>query len=375
MSWVQCVGIYIKQDIEYVRRKDLEIENTEIIWIEIKQTNSKCFILGVVYRPPDSSKHLNKNFENNFLRTILKVNTETKELIIIGDLNINYLNKDSHRLLKDNIALQGLKQIIKEPTRVTKDSQSLIDVILTNRPDNLCIANVLLSSLSDHDIIGCRRKVNNIKLSDITINCRDYKNYDPIKINAELSSTDWQLVYQSTGVNKAWRALREILSRKIDEHAPIINKRVKGKRSPWINCNLKKEMNSRDSLRRRFQKTRTESDQNAYKKQRNKTNILVRKAKGEHHKKLLKDSASNPQKFWRTIKNIFPSKEKVTCAKSFLIDGVTYSEPSVIASKFCTFFSEMARNLISTSIKLKDFTWSPPFKNLKKPTRLSGSHR
>lgn len=359
-------GLYIKQDIEYTRRNDLVDVNTEAIWIEIKQNNSKSFILGVVYRPPDNSKYLSKNFENSLLNTIIKVNAENKELIIIGDLNINYLNKDLHRQLKDNIALQGMKQIIKEPTRSTKDSQSLIDVILTNRPNNLCLANVILSSLSDHDIISCKRKVNNIKMSDITINCRDYKNYDPTKINAELSSTDWKTVYQTADVNIAWRALKEILTRVINEYAPIITKRVKGKRSPWLNRELKKEMNFCDSLRRKFQRTRTDSDHNAYKKQRNKTNILVRKARSEHHKKLLKDSASNPQKFWRTIKDIFPSKEKVICAKSFLIEGVSYSEPSVIASKFCSFFSEIAGKLKSTSIVLKDFIWSPPFKNCNK---------
>ena len=77
---------------------------------------------------------MSKNFENSFLNTINKVNTENKELIIIGDLNVNYLDKSSHRHLKDNLALQGLKQIIKEATRTTKDSQTLIDIILTNRP-------------------------------------------------------------------------------------------------------------------------------------------------------------------------------------------------------------------------------------------------
>ena len=211
------------------------------------------------------------------------------ELVIIGALNINYLNKDSHRQLKDNIALQGMKQIVKEPTRTTKDSQTLIDVILTNRPDNLCSANVILSSLSDHDIIGCKREINNIKMSDIIINCRDYKNYDPTKINAELSSTDWQSVYQTTNVYIAWTALKDILTKSINKHAPNIAKRVKGKRSPWFNRELKKEMNSCDTLRRKFQRTRTDADNNVYKKQRNKTNILVRKAKSEHHKKLLKD--------------------------------------------------------------------------------------
>ena len=77
---------------------------------------------------------------------------------------------------------------------------------------------------------------------------------------------------------------------------------------------LKKEMNC-DVLRRKLQRTKTEEDHNSYKKQRNKNNILVRKVKKEYNKKLLTDSANNPQNFCQTIKKMFSSKESVTCSK------------------------------------------------------------
>ena len=135
------------------------------------------------------------------MKIIDQVNSGNKEIIIIGDLHINYLKNDNHRNLKDNIALLGLNQIVNKPTRLTKDSSTLIDIILTNRPGNLCSVNVILSSLSDHDIIGCKRKVNNIKYSKSMISFRDYRKYEHTKINAELSSTDWQPVYQTNDVN------------------------------------------------------------------------------------------------------------------------------------------------------------------------------
>ena len=99
---------------------------------------------------------------------------------------------------------------------------------------------------------------------------------------------------------------------------------------------LKKEMNC-DVLRRKLQRTKTEEDHNSYKKQRNKNNILVRKVKKEYNKKLLTDSANNPQNFCQTIKKMFSSKESVTCSKSYLIDRISHSKPSLIVSKFCIF--------------------------------------
>ena len=88
-----------------------------------------------------------------------KVNGDIKETIIKGDLNINYLNTGDHRILKDNIALLELNQIVNKPSRVTKDSETLIDIILTDLACNLCFVNVILPFFNNHDIIGSNRKV------------------------------------------------------------------------------------------------------------------------------------------------------------------------------------------------------------------------
>ena len=53
----------------------------------------------------------------------------------------------------------------------------------------------------------------------------------------------------------------------------------------------------------------------------------------------------------------------MTCSKSQVIDGTSHSKPSLIASKFCSFFSCIAGQLKSTSILLKNFVWSQPYQN------------
>ena len=57
-----------------------------------------------------------------------QVNSGNKEIITIGYLNNNYLKNDDYRNLKGNIALLGLNQIVNKPIRVTKDSETLIDI-------------------------------------------------------------------------------------------------------------------------------------------------------------------------------------------------------------------------------------------------------
>jgi hypothetical protein len=70
---------------------------------------------------------------------------------VIGDMNINQLS------FKDNtlcplMQRTSMKQLIKEPNRITEESSSLIDLIMTNTPEYIKMSGVIRCSLSDHDI-------------------------------------------------------------------------------------------------------------------------------------------------------------------------------------------------------------------------------
>lgn len=156
------IAIYLRNEFQYTRRSDIEPEGIEIIWIEVSQKNARPFLIGVIYRPPDSSKHLHKNVNKIIEDNLKTVAAENKEYIILGDINCNYLT-NCHKEVKRIFNVNGCKQLIKSATRVTSESATLIDVILTNRPANISSVKNIPSSLSDHDIIACKRKINHIK--------------------------------------------------------------------------------------------------------------------------------------------------------------------------------------------------------------------
>ena len=56
------VRLYIRDGINFARRTDLKNDETESLWVEIHLKNTKPFIFGTIYKPPDSLKHLSKNF-------------------------------------------------------------------------------------------------------------------------------------------------------------------------------------------------------------------------------------------------------------------------------------------------------------------------
>ena len=87
----------------------------------------------------------------------------------MGNFNINYLSTAKNLNLKRTFNNLGLTQIIRTATRITKDSSTSIDLIFTNKAANVTNASSFPLSFSDHDMIGCVKKINTIKYDPRTI--------------------------------------------------------------------------------------------------------------------------------------------------------------------------------------------------------------
>ena len=79
-----------------------------------------------MYRPSDSSEYLDKNFLTYFDNMIEPVDYENKEAILTGDLNCNYLVHNNQKEMKETLCRNKLKQLIKQPTRITETSKTPI---------------------------------------------------------------------------------------------------------------------------------------------------------------------------------------------------------------------------------------------------------
>ena len=123
---------FVHDDINFQRRTDLENQSTEAVWLELFVKYSKSILVCFTYRPPNSSEHLNKNFNEVFNEMVMTALQENKEIILLGDLNCDYSKPTDNSCLKDIIKINGLKQMITQPTRTTMTTSSLIDIVLNN---------------------------------------------------------------------------------------------------------------------------------------------------------------------------------------------------------------------------------------------------
>ena len=109
--------------------------------------------------------------------TLSSLQKEHKEVIFTGDFNANYLVMSDSKELKAIIDINGFEQVIKGPIHITENTKTLIDLIATNNPSSISKVNVTSYSIADHELIGCVRKLNNIKYKSRSMYARNYKDY------------------------------------------------------------------------------------------------------------------------------------------------------------------------------------------------------
>lgn len=146
--------IYMKDSIKCSRIEWSDDVKIECIGLNVSLSPQMSFILIGLYRPPSSNSLFYEQ-----LRSILKSCDSKKELILMGDFNINWENKPSRKKLKEITDCFNLTQIVQGPTRITNSSETQIDLIFTNRPERITKSHNLLTGLSDHNTILLTRKL------------------------------------------------------------------------------------------------------------------------------------------------------------------------------------------------------------------------
>ena len=145
-----CIFIYgsihftdIKID-KFCKEKDLEI-----CAVKLHLPSSEICIITIYTSPSGNFQYFIDNLEKN-LSLIYSNNTE---IIICGDININYLTDSTHKQLLDSLlASYGLCSTVQFPTRIQNNSHSAIDNIFINtlKVNDFSLFPII-NGLSDHD--------------------------------------------------------------------------------------------------------------------------------------------------------------------------------------------------------------------------------
>ena len=139
------VAMYIRNNLTFVCRIDLETDDVECIWVEIKCKHRQPVLMSSIYRPPSSSSDI-----------IDRASSECKKIIVTGDFNFDVSEADNSGTSEPLIScfnLFQMAQLVHDPTCVTELTKTTIDLIFSSHPELVSECGVLPVLLSDHYLV------------------------------------------------------------------------------------------------------------------------------------------------------------------------------------------------------------------------------
>lgn len=339
------VAIYLKNKLNFAIVHNENFQNK--VWIlsvtvinkQIKGTYS------VVYHAPGSDG-LFLSFFDQWCDNNVKYDQSN---VVCGDFNIDLLLQSDFyaKKMKQVIANTGMKQLIKDPTRITKASRTLIDYVLTN---NFNVkANVLLSDkISDHSTI----LIDLVKRdTDIQIGMKIKKlvNYSSEVFKSDLLSVCWENMNQNHVDDKA-DFLTSHLTRCINQFVSVMpmNKNV----HRWYTNELKIIKIEKDILYKVAAFTNLDLDWTAFKEISTNYSILIKETKSDYYKNRLFCARYDQKKTWKILKEIVNGEPDAN-PPSIDFFGEIITDSQIIPDRFNKYFIESV-NDINESIPIEN---------------------
>ena len=304
--------IYVRDDLEVKvfnidvhREDDLDIED---IWITVQCRKLPSFIVGCIYRHPKAPAH---SF-NYLLESFRSVCLKKKAVYIFGDFNDNMLCVNS-RLVKI-IDKAKMTYIINKPTRITEQSSTLIDQVITNSPQKILHSDVLPGPIADHELITITIDIKKPKRQPIERTFRSLKNYTPdILCNLILDEKHvLNHILLTDNVDNHVNIFTSVFTKCMDSCAPIVTKEIRRPNAPWITDDIKEDMKTRDELQKILKNDRNNIElQQQHKIWKNQIKSSLESAVKSYYKDQMDNCKYDMTKTWKIIESMTPGKSNI----------------------------------------------------------------
>ena len=343
----RCGGVlvYVSYSCRSWRRFDLESSDVEAVWVELRVV-SHPVLLCVVYRSPSSDAGV-----FNCIANMLELaNKENKEVILMGDLNVNLLGAGS---LVSASSLIIEEFCLTQSTRVTPTSESLIDVLFTTRPDLFASSGTFPFSNSDHLLIYGER-TGRIEAAQSYTRVRCYKKCDLDTFLADLNDVPWHTMEVFTSVDDKLDCWKSLFTSVVDDHFPLHTVRLRSHSLKWMNDRIIKLMRSRNYFRTKFKRTRCSSDWNKFKLLKKAVIRELRRAKADYFANVA-STTHNPRKGWNLLNSAVRPKQKGHISSIVTSSGESVTSSTDIVHSFNNHFSALYNTLPSARHCVPDF--------------------
>lgn len=313
-SAVRCDGetratggviIYIKEKVKYkvlFRRKIIGNYWCVAVWIDERKVYTGAVV--AIYHSPSAS-------DADFVECMVELSEElnTKgEFVILGDFNIDMKAATFYakKLEKELLAL-GVKQYVKDATRITERSQTVIDLVYSNNKQRICVKQTPM--ITDHAwVLMLLKKYNNYNTQ------KEFIARERRKITAGQFKKEWRNIREQNRqyevVDEKAIGLIEDIVNTLDIIAPKKKFKIPRKwiDKKWYTEEIKQITKERDMAYKRATKDNDRADWEQYRIYRNLGVAAIKNKKKKYYEEMIDNNKNNPTEMWKALKEVVRGK-------------------------------------------------------------------
>ena len=350
-------GILAKKDLHIKRRTDLEAQGISTIWLQLSHPGKKPMLVQNIYRQfqrlgipnTDSIAEQTKRW-NIILEKWELATREQKEILTMGDINLNKLSWDKDKkdmnpyeksqdkmvqMLKDKILTKGHIALNSKPTKeplTPEERPSCIDIIFTNKKDKITNFETKSPTFSNHYLQIVRRSIKNKKNLKNYIKIRTYKNFNKTQFQENIiNHPDYIINMHERDPDTISEGIQKIIRESLDPLAPIRRIQITNKNSNKLSEEARELLALRDNAHDQFKMTKEQEDLRQYRHYKTAANNLIGRERFQDKRDKFHKEDTKPKDKWNMIKEETGQKEHTT--PKLIVEGEAHhTSPQQIAN-------------------------------------------
>jgi exonuclease III len=319
--------------------------------------------LVLVYRPSNRQNNGQlQNFYNHLENLLVNSIAQDKEIVLLGDLNVDLLKRtsDSSQLLDIMSAYQFSLLNELKPTRSFNESATLIDHLFCNFQ---CMNNVDILPLcfSDHDAVFCKFDIKFKLPEDKWIYNRLYSDENWQNFLEKLMAENWTEMYLKSSIHEISKAFMDKLIGLFDSAFPIKKTLIKGNKFNKVNLSEHTKMSQMElrELGERMSITQDPALKSTLRKQFNSlkkyVGFCIDNDARSANDRMIKQSSNKGKVAWAIVNSIEGKCKQGSNIDCLRIDGVNINDDQKIVNHLNAQFLESTPSLDNVNIDYEDW--------------------
>jgi exonuclease III len=345
------VCIYVHNSLNYsnINLDSFSIDQIiEICAVKIQSAQRNICVIAI-YRAPTGNF---VQFLSVLDRILSSIYYPGLEIVICGDINVNYLNVSSRKKQLNTLLLTyNLSSIVNFPTRSQNNSVSLIDnIFIDNSHSGKYRVYPMRNGLSDHDAQLLIFSNIYMQVSKFIISTRRmFSDQSLANFKWQLSFETWEDVFNGNDVDTIFNCFLNTYLRIFNTCFPL--KKIitpKFKTNNWITPGIRNSCRHKRELYLLLRNKNDTKSKSYYKLYCRILSRVINAAKRMHYDGLIANSNNKMKATWNIVKSVTNGNSGSNIIQSLLINGNTFDNKQVIADSFQNYFLSITDKIVST---------------------------